>query len=503
MIKIIRANQWKQFGISARVIVIIMLPVMLMFSSIVAFTYYSRLAEVNEELAERGHVISTALAESSEYEIISGNLAELKRTTKGLVDADSSIYQIDILDAQQHIILHIGSTVTRNAEHRVFNSPIHKHQLSIDAFSDEATPQVSDLEALMPKSIPTQIFGYVQVTMSPSKMMLKQKNRIYFELIMVFIAVLVSVLFAFKLARSLTVPLATVIAALRAIRAGNYQTHVNITTGGEIGDLQSSINEMSISLYESKRDLENKIIARTHDLEASRNEALKSDAEKRRLIQKINSIVEDERKNIAVEIHDELNATLIATRLNAQSIISIAAKSEPTPSIEKITERAHTIVKYISSLYASARTIVRRLRPEILDMLGLQGAIEEIVQNYDVSHPECSFEFSAKGNFSALDSGLDITAYRLVQEALSNIVKHAAATKTTVNLNLDGSAGILYIDITDNGLGFNPQTINPGIGIIGMRERVYAFNGEVAINTVIGKGTKISIIFPIDLKAAG
>jgi hypothetical protein len=92
--------------------------------------------------------------------------------------------------------------------------------------------------------------------------------------------------------------------------SSNYAVHVNVTTDGEIGDLQSSINEMSVSLDQAKQNLENKVLERTKDLEAFRNNALKADAEKRKLIRKTNSIVGDERESIALVIHDELNATL-------------------------------------------------------------------------------------------------------------------------------------------------------------------------------------------------
>ena len=81
---------------------------------------------------------------------------------------------------------------------------------------------------------------------------------------------------------------------------------------------------MSLALDESKRDLENKVAERTRDLLASRNEALRADADKRKLIQKVNEIIEDERKSIAVEIHDELNASLIAARLGATRLIDNA-----------------------------------------------------------------------------------------------------------------------------------------------------------------------------------
>ena len=209
---------------------------------------------------------------------------------------------------------------------------------------------------------------------------------------MALLALVVSAVLGLLLSRSLTGPLKKSIAALSEIQAGDYATTVAVTTGGEIGQLQASINEMSQSLHQSKQNLEDKILARTKDLVLSRNEALKSDGEKRKLIQKIHSIVEDERKAIAIEIHDELTASLIAARLESQRILHLLnkyaknelEKNEPLDkTFSEIQERARSIIKLTLDLYANGRSLVRRLRPEVLDMLGLQGAIEEMLRYFN------------------------------------------------------------------------------------------------------------------------
>jgi len=131
----------------------------------------------------------------------------------------------------------------------------------------------------------------------------------------------------------------------------------------------------------------------------------------------------------------------------------------------------------------------------VLDMLGLDGAVEEIVRHYDGARSGCRFTFQANGDFSRLESGVAISAYRMVQEALSNIVKHARATQASVALSLDEAE--LRLRIADNGDGFDPAPAPLGIGMVGMRERVYAFNGRIEIDTGIAAGTRISISMPI------
>jgi signal transduction histidine kinase len=237
-------------------------------------------------------------------------------------------------------------------------------------------------------------------------------------------------------------------------------------------------------------------IIRTRALEEARDDAMKANTEKRKLIQKLNSISEDERKSIAIEIHDELNANLIAARLDAQRIVDCLTHGEQTSTTEEIANRAQSIVALTRKLYAIGRGIMTRLRPEVLDTLGLDGAVSEMVQNLDAGLPTCRFRYNASGDFKALDSGRAIAAYRVTQEALSNIVKHAKASNATVTLRLGPNNGLLDIDIVDDGVGFDLETVTPGIGIIGMRERVYEFQGKIDFRTSPGKGTEVAASLP-------
>ena len=146
---------------------------------------------------------------------------------------------------------------------------------------------------------------------------------------------------------------------------------------------------------------------------------------------------------------------------------------------------------------AGARRLVWRLRPEVLDMLGLHGAVEEMIRHYDASHPECHFQFHSDGDFSGLESELAISAYRIVQEALSNVLKHAGATHAQVVMTLSEQDDTLHIEIADDGAGFHTASASSGIGIIGMRERVYALGGTIDFSSEPDKGTVIGIALPI------
>jgi two-component system sensor histidine kinase UhpB len=160
---------------------------------------------------------------------------------------------------------------------------------------------------------------------------------------------------------------------------------------------------------------------------------------------------------------------------------------------EDIAARARSITQTTLALYNSGRALVRRLRPEVLDMLGLQGAIEEMVRQMDASHPDCRFACRVEGDFAGIEPELAISIYRIVQEALSNVVKHARATQASVLLaRRDGA---VTVEVRDDGIGY-AATAGDGMGIAGMRERVHAANGSFTIDSD-GAGTRIAIRLPL------
>jgi two-component system sensor histidine kinase UhpB len=500
---------WKNWSIRTRLLLITLVPVVYLFVSLVGYSWRSHLLEAREELAERGQIVTTALAQSLEYNVGARNLPGLKQAIHGLVQSDRSIYRIDILDVNRHELVHESSQQAGEPESRYFEAPIKKELIWV-TFTEGSGK--AEIDARMGSKSQDTV-GYVQVRMSPTNMLAKQNRRFYIELTMALLALVVSGALVYFLSKSLTRPLHKVVEALRDIRSGYYGTQVAITSGGEIGELQASLNAMTQSLKQATLDLENKVAARTRDLEASRNEAIKADAEKRRLIQKVHTIVEDERKSIAIEIHDELNAALVGARLELERIAQLAAQlqtdqaahADPadhaTPSaassLPEIESKARAVIKLTRELYANGRSLVRRLRPEILEMLGLSGAVEDMLKHYNANPESCRFVLDYAGDFAQLESALAISAYRIIQEALSNIIKHANASHAQVFLEVDADRGVLLMEIDDDGCGFEPGQTSLGIGITGMRERVYAFDGTIALQSRPGQGTRIEIALPL------
>lgn len=427
---------WKGWSMRARLLAIALIPVAYMFCTFVWYAYQSRLSDVRDELAERGPLVAKVLADSREFGLVSSRLDELKLTINGLLQSDASIYRVELLDAARRVVAQVSTRAAGQAqpEPRYYEAPVLKHLMWVTLLAADGKPYVHGASG---SGATVETIGYVRVTMSPSAMLLKQMRHFYVELTVASLGLLVCALLAFQLAKGFD---ASLQASMRALRA--------------------------------------------------------ADAEKRRLIRKVNTVVEDERKSIALEIHDELNASLIAARLESQRIFDVAGALEEGAPRDEIRSRAQAIIKLTLGLYNSGRALVRRLRPEVLDMLGLHGAVEEMVRHYDNAHAGCRFSFAADGrdaDFARLESAIGISAYRMIQEALSNVVKHARATQASVTLLLDADA--LHIAVADNGRGYDTGQASAGIGIVGMRERVYAFNGGIDIDG--SSGTRIAIRLPL------
>ncbi|MBX3756432.1 MULTISPECIES: cache domain-containing sensor histidine kinase [Burkholderiaceae] len=228
-------------------------------------------------------------------------------------------------------------------------------------------------------------------------------------------------------------------------------------------------------------------IQKAGKLARARDEAVKAAQERQRLIRRLNTVVEDERKAISIEIHDVLNAILIGIRLDSQAILSSMTQAQHTPLMDEVVERAKSIAAHANDLYAACRAIVTRLRPEVLDVLGLDEAIEEMVKTYNATHPACTFTFHFDGSTAGVDPNIGIAAYRIVQEALSNVVKHANAHHADVSLKvLDDE---LRLAIEDDGRGFSEQQdAAAGFGLVGMRERADAFGGSLEIHSARNDG---------------
>ena len=497
------ASAWRNRSISWRLSVIAIIPVLLMAAGEVVYLWTSSPNELRRDLHEHGTILAAAIAENSEHGLTSGNLADLERVVHSLVQADKWIYAIEVYDAERRLKVAVHAMERRAPDGGTFTARVFRRILPVDDVGSDASPHGAGTQDGRTET--TEMIGEVRIQLTREPARARQSRKIYSQSWLLLLVGSTSIWVATVLGKALHRPMDTAIRSLRQIRGGDYAVKLAVDDGGEMGELLDTINEMSGSLDEAKRDLENKVRARTRDLEASMAKLKKADAEKRRLIQKVDSAVEDERKSIAIEIHDELNAALLGARYSSRRILDAAASLEPGEARSAICESAESVIHVTSALYTSARKIVRRLRPEVLDMLGLEGAIEEMLQTYESAPGAPAFTFRHAGDFSQVSGTLAIAAYRLIQECVSNVVKHAHAAHVVAVAQVRAEAGErqLRLAVIDDGIGFEPERVQEGIGLIGMRERVYAFGGTLALASSPQAGTRIDITLPLGTDETG
>jgi signal transduction histidine kinase len=216
----------------------------------------------------------------------------------------------------------------------------------------------------------------------------------------------------------------------------------------------------------------------------------------RRLAQQYVELQEAERKALARELHDELGQYLNVIKLDAVRI-----RDDHGASPEAVHQRASSIVDNCNHTHGALATLIRELRPAGLDELGLAAAVEHCVQTWRTRLPEVALELSINGDFTTLPESVAVTLYRLVQEALTNIAKHAAAHHVAVRLDraveLGAGSGRAEVIVADDGVGSAAALPTRGLGLIGMRERVMALQGKLAFTSAPGQGFELSAQIPV------
>lgn len=219
-------------------------------------------------------------------------------------------------------------------------------------------------------------------------------------------------------------------------------------------------------------------------------------AQNRRLTQLIQASLEEERRSIARELHDELGQWATAVRTIGTVIATRTEGTQPD-----LHRSARMIVDTAGRIYDTLHGIIRQLRPSALDHLGLRDTLEEAVVQWRSMHPEIDFRLAVEGGVEGLGERVNITVYRIVQECLNNIVKHAAASVAEVSVSRVDEHGrdSLRVTVRDNGRGLvDPAAVRATrFGMLGMRERAEALGGRLEVTGGEGGGLTVGVVIPL------
>jgi two-component system sensor histidine kinase UhpB len=223
----------------------------------------------------------------------------------------------------------------------------------------------------------------------------------------------------------------------------------------------------------------------------------KARAENSRLYRNLIAVQEDERRQVANELHDEAGPCLFGITANVGSIERLAAQL-PDDKASKIKTRAEEILTIAERLKTINRDLLRRLRPVELGRIPIAELIASLVAGFERRHPEVAFKLATGSLAPGYGEAVDLTLFRCVQEALTNAMKHGGASRVDVEIGEVREAGAkprLRLRVRDNGTGFSASATT-GIGLTAMRERVRGIDGSSEIESTT-KGTVVSVYVPL------
>jgi signal transduction histidine kinase len=217
-------------------------------------------------------------------------------------------------------------------------------------------------------------------------------------------------------------------------------------------------------------------------------------AQNQRLAQQYVDVQERERKALARDLHDELGQYLNAIKLDA---VAIRDTSEGHGAARDV---ARAMIANIDRVYGVVTGLIRQLRPVGLDDLGVAAALEHCVNEWRSRLAATIIDMTIAGNLDAMDETRALVLYRLVQEAMTNIARHAKATAVDIRIaraNNPGCGQCIEVLIADNGSGADMSLPKAGLGLVGMRERVSALGGSISVASQPGLGFKVSASLPV------
>lgn len=276
-------------------------------------------------------------------------------------------------------------------------------------------------------------------------------------------------------------PLSVISRGLEQLEAGDYSVHLPSIPVPELDQIGVRLNALAEELDRTTQ-------------------------EKEELSHELITVQDNERKNIALELHDEFGPCLFGIKVDA-SYIETEAKALGQDKGDEIAERAGAILKIVDHMQAHNRALLYRLRPMAIGHFGLPKLLGQLIKEFSNRYRETNWSFDVSDTLTSGGETFDLTIYRMVQECLTNAARHADASNVAVEVALipiaqeertpkkELSPFLVVVTVDDDGCGF-PKENRPGMGLSGMNQRVKALGGKFSISSSEGSGTSVSARIP-------
>ncbi len=313
------------------------------------------------------------------------------------------------------------------------------------------------------------VTGWGLIIVEPWTQAVKPAQDALVPVVIVLVIGLVTVAIIVSLGvQRVTDPIQNLVTQIRQVAAGDYDAKVRLSRIKEIGELGMAFNEMVEQIRRYRAGV-------------------------RQYVADITRTQEEERKRIARELHDDTVQSLIA--INQRLELTKAALDNPNEARSRLNE----VKTMVTGAIASVRQFSRDLRPLTLEDLGLTASMQYLVNQLGQSQG-IEIHFKVEGETGSLSSDMEVAIYRILQEALNNIKRHAKATEVRVKVCFTKEQ--ITLTVEDNGQGFEvPEAITDfassgSFGMMGLHERAQLFGGKVTIDSQPGNGTTVSLMMP-------
>jgi two-component system sensor histidine kinase UhpB len=267
--------------------------------------------------------------------------------------------------------------------------------------------------------------------------------------------------------------IAIIVNALKVIETGQYQQKLPDFSIQEVDSIAKAINHMAGELNASQQ--ENRALTQ-HSLE----------------------IQEDERQRLSQELHDELGQSLTAIK-----VMAVTAERSQAVATEKrvnIKQSTDAIISVCDHLMTVVRSMMHQLHPLVLTELGLKATLEDLLNHWTIRNPALKLILACTDEVDTLEQKISIQVFRIIQECLTNTVRHAQAKQVIIKLEIvctETTQRVLSLRVTDDGQGCAADRIKTGFGLLGMRERINSLGGQLTIKTQPQQGMSISVSIPL------
>lgn len=272
-----------------------------------------------------------------------------------------------------------------------------------------------------------------------------------------------------------------------------YASHPLLDQGRVVGAVVSFVDigerkRAEALLRRTNDELEARVAARTRQL----SDAL---ARLRDRANHAELVREQERTRIAREIHDELGSMLVALKMDTDWL------ARRLPDAPPLQAKTHGMGRLIDGAVVNLGRIITDLRPSILDHQGLWAALEWQAQEFiEAAELQSELQVHVAAGVAPPEGGLAIAVFRIFQEILSNVARHARARQVWIRISVDDPPGpVLYLEVRDDGVGASAERLGAprSYGVMGMHERAAHFGGRVSIDSAPGQGTRVRLVMPL------